>query len=179
MVDQLENAPCEMPTAQRWCRSQSAFGIRRLSAALLLLAGAAGSLPAQTVEQALEPLAERRAVIRLRAENALVTGRLQALAAGSATLETTQGSRSVSLAAVDSVWVRHRSTGTGALVGGIVGGVATGLFLGVLVAALCESDCDNAGLEGGLVGLALGGGGGALVGAAIGAAIPRWRLRWP
>jgi hypothetical protein len=162
-----------MPIAQRACRSHSAF------AAFLLLAGAAGSMPAQTVEQALEPLAERRAVIRLRAENAMVTGRLQSLAVGSATLETTQGSRSVSLAGVDSVWVRHRSTGTGALIGGIAGGVAGGVFVGLLAAAVCESDCENIGLRGGLYGFAIGGAGGALVGAAIGAAIPKWRLRWP
>jgi hypothetical protein len=151
----------------------------RIRRSLLVLAASAAPLSAQSIDEALQPVAERRQVIRLRTENAEITGRLQALAGGTATLETPHGSRSVALASVDSAWVRHRSTGTGALVGGIVGGVAGAAFVGLLAAAACEYDCNNVGLEGGLVGLALGGAGGALVGAAIGAAIPRWRWRFP
>lgn len=146
---------------------------------LLVLAASAVPLSAQSIDQALQPMAERRQVIRLRAANAEITGRLQALADGAATLETPHGTRTVPLASVDSAWVRHRATGTGALIGGIAGGVAGALFIGLLAAAACEYECENIGLEGGLVGLALGGAGGALVGAAIGAAIPRWRLRFP
>lgn len=145
----------------------------------IMLLGGAGSLAAQTIEQALAPQLERRAVVRLRAEQALVAGRLESLAGGLATLETDRGSRSIPLASVDSAWVRHRSTGTGALIGGIVGGIAGAIFVGVVAAGVCEFECENAGLEGGVVGLAIGGAGGVLVGAAIGAAIPRWRLRWP
>ena len=155
------------------------MGPTRFGVSLLVLALSAAPASAQSIDQVLQPLVERRQVIRLRAENAEVTGRLQALADGAATLETTHGTRSVSLASVDSAWVRHRSTGTGALIGGIAGGVAGAVFIGLLAAAACEYECDNIGLEGGLVGLALGGAGGALVGAAIGAAIPRWRLRFP
>ena len=150
-----------------------------LRLSLLVLALRTVPASAQSIDQALQPLAERRQVIRLRAEKAEITGRLQALSGGTATLETPHGNRSVALAAVDSAWVRHRSTGTGALVGGIVGGVAGAAFVGLLAAAACEYECNNVGLEGGLVGLALGGAGGALVGVAIGAAIPRWRLRFP
>ena len=151
----------------------------RMGLALVFLALPAIPGSAQSIDQALQPQAERRQVIRLRAENAEITGRLQALAGGAATLETPHGIRSVPLASVDSAWVRHRATGTGALIGGIAGGVAGAVYVGLLAAAACEYECDNVGLEGGLVGLALGGAGGALVGAAIGAAIPRWRLRFP
>ena len=146
---------------------------------MLVLAAAAAPLPAQSIDQALQPMVERKQVIRLRAGNAEITGRLHTLAGGAATLETALGSRTVPLASVDSAWVRHRATGTGALIGGIAGGVAGAVFIGLLAAAACEYECNNVGLEGGLVGLALGGAGGALVGAAIGAAIPRWRLRFP
>jgi hypothetical protein len=151
----------------------------RIGLSLLCLGVSAVPGSAQSIDQALQPLVERRQVIRLRAENAEVIGRLQALAGGAATLETTHGTRSVPLALVDSAWVRHRSTWTGALIGGIAGGVAGAVFVGLLASAACEYECENIGLEGGLVGLALGGAGGALVGAAIGAAIPRWRLRFP
>jgi hypothetical protein len=148
-----------------------------LMTALLVLDGF--PLEAQTAEAALSPEATKQSVVRLRTEGTRVTGRLLALGRGTANLETSAGTRQVNLGAVDSVWVRHRAIGTGALLGGIVGGISGALFLGAVVAAACESDCDNAWLEGGLAGLGLGTAGGALVGAAIGAAIPKWRLRFP
>lgn len=136
-------------------------------------------LVAQSAEEVLRPEAARRSVVRLGLRGTRVTGRLAALSAGAAQIEEVAGLRSVSLAEVDSVWVRGRATKTGMLVGAVTGAIATGIFVGLVVSAICEVDCDNAGLEGGLVGFGIGAVGGALVGAAIGAAIPKWRLRFP
>jgi hypothetical protein len=136
-------------------------------------------LMAQSAEEVLRPEAGKRSVVRLQLQGTRVTGRLVALSAGAAQIEAVAGLRSVSLAAVDSVWVRGRATKTGMLVGAVTGAIVTGIFVGLVVSAMCEVDCDNVGLEGGLVGFGIGAVGGALVGAAIGAAIPRWRLRFP
>jgi hypothetical protein len=147
--------------------------LRYLVRSLVVLAGwmalPSAPLVAQSAEEVLRPEAARRSVVRLGLRGTRVTGRLEEVA----------GLRSVSLAEVDSVWVRGRATKTGMLVGAVTGAIATGIFVGLVVSAICEVDCDNAGLEGGLVGFGIGAVGGALVGAAIGAAIPKWRLRFP
>jgi hypothetical protein len=157
--------------------------LRYLARSLVLLAGwmALHSAPlmAQSAEEVLRPEAGKRSVVRLQLQGTRVTGRLVALSAGAAQIEEVAGLRSVSLAAVDSVWVRGRATKTGMLVGAVTGAIVTGIFVGLVVSAMCEVDCDNVGLEGGLVGFGIGAVGGALVGAAIGAAIPKWRLRFP
>lgn len=136
-------------------------------------------LLAQSAEDVLRSEAGQRTVVRLQLQGTRVTGRLVALSAGAAQIAEVAGLRSVSLAEVDSVWVRGRATKTGMLVGAVTGAIATGIFVGLVVSAVCEVDCENAGLEGGLVGFGIGAVGGALVGAAIGAAIPKWRLRFP
>jgi hypothetical protein len=83
--------------------------------------------------------------------------------------------RRVSLAAVDTLWVRGRHTKTGAIIGGLLG-IGGGIFLGALVNAVCEYDCDGNYVVGGAVFGAVTGG---VVGAIIGAAIPRWRRVFP
>lgn len=90
-------------------------------------------------------------------------------------LQTGSESRTISLGAVDTLWVRGRRTGTGALIGAILG-AGGGALLGALVGGLCEYDCDgDYVVGGGVFGAAAGG----LTGAIIGAAIPRWRRIFP
>jgi hypothetical protein len=84
-------------------------------------------------------------------------------------------SRTVSLGAVDTLWVRGRRTKTGAIIGGILG-IGGGVFLGALAEALCEYDCGgNYIVAGGLFGGVTGG----VTGAIIGTAIPRWKRVFP
>ena len=153
--------------------------VRSLTVVAGWLALHSAPLPGQSAEDVLRPEAARRSVVRLQLQGTRVTGRLVALSAGAAQIEEVAGLRSVSLAEVDSVWVRGRATKTGMLVGAVTGAIAAGIFVGLVVSAVCEVDCDNAGLEGALAGFGIGAVGGALVGAAIGAAIPKWRLRFP
>lgn len=83
--------------------------------------------------------------------------------------------KTISLGAVDTLWVRGRRTGTGALIGAILG-AGGGALLGALVGGLCEYDCDgDYVIGGGVFGAAVGG----VTGAIIGAAIPRWRRVYP
>ena len=104
-----------------------------------------------------------------------VSGRVNALTPNKLTLVTADRDRRVSLAAIDTLWVRGRRTKTGAIIGSIVG-LGGGIFLGLLVDGLCEYDCGNgAPVTLGILGAAAGAGAGAL----IGAAIPRWRKIFP
>jgi hypothetical protein len=145
----------------------------------LILVLCAPALAAQSADSVLAPLVPKTSMIRLRTQGTEMTGRLLALTSGVATLETTSGNRTASLASVDSIWVRGRATKSGAVIGGVAGAVLFGAFVGYAVSGLCEVDCDNSFIEGALVGGALGVGGGALLGAGIGALIPKWRLRFP
>jgi len=145
----------------------------------LILVLCAPALAAQSADSVLAPLVPKTSMIRLRTQGTEMTGRLLALTSGVATLETTSGNRTASLASVDSIWVRGRATKSGAIIGGVAGAVLFGAFVGYAVSGLCEVDCDNSFIEGALVGGALGLGGGALLGAGVGALIPKWRLRFP
>ncbi|HSR15539.1 MAG TPA: hypothetical protein VLL51_07285 [Gemmatimonadales bacterium] len=131
------------------------------------------------LERALAPLAAPGRLVRIRTDGARVTGRLLAAGRGAMTLDTGSGSRIIALETIDSVWVRGRAVGTGAIVGGATGMVVLGTFFGFLLAAVCEVDCDGAALQGALAGGAVGLGAGALVGAGIGALIPKWKRRFP
>ena len=83
--------------------------------------------------------------------------------------------RTISLGAIDTLWVRGRRTKAGAILGAILG-IGGGVVLGALAEALCEYDCNgNYILGGGVFGAVTGG----LTGAIIGTAIPRWRRVYP
>jgi hypothetical protein len=90
-------------------------------------------------------------------------------------LQMDEQNRTVTLASVDTLWVRGRRTKTGAIIGGILG-IGGGIFLGALANALCEYDCGGNYVVGGAVFGAVSGG---VAGAIIGAAIPRWRRVFP
>lgn len=146
---------------------------------LLFLFLGPGSLFAQSPDSVLAPLVSKSGMVRLRGRGVEATGRLLALTAGVATLQTETGNRTAALASVDSIWVRGHATRTGAIVGAAVGSVLFGAFVAAVAAGLCETDCDNEGLKGAVVGGVLGAAGGGLLGAGIGILIPKWRLRFP
>lgn len=146
----------------------------------VMLALSAPSLAAQTVDSVLAPYVPKTSLVRLRSQGTAMTGRLIALTAGLATLQTESGNLAANLASVDSVWVRGRATKTGAIIGTVAGTVLLGVFGAVVADAFCEStDCEDAWAEGALVGGVMGAASGALLGAGIGALIPKWRLRFP
>jgi hypothetical protein len=80
----------------------------------------------------------------------------------------------VPITAINSLWLRRRATGRGALIGGIVVGGLSFAFLTVVCNAFSEGNgCQS---WGAVVGLTLVGGGvGALLGAGIGSLFPRWQ----
>jgi hypothetical protein len=149
---------------------------------LLFAAGCflpASTLAAQSVDSVLARQVERSSLVRLRVEGARITGRLVSLGGGAAALETETGRRAIDLSGVDTIWVRGRATGTGAIIGSATGAVAFGTFLAILVPALCDSSECNTWVEGAVVGGLMGAAGGALLGAGIGALIPKWKRRYP
>jgi hypothetical protein len=81
-------------------------------------------------------------------------------------------------ATIDSLWVRGRATGSGA----IVGALAIGPASFAAAAALCSGLSEGGGCHewGAVTAFSLAGAaGGALIGALIGTGIPKWRLRYP
>jgi len=90
-------------------------------------------------------------------------------------LRFAQSPQAVPTSSIDSLWVRRRGTGRGALIGGIVVGGAAFAVGAVVCSALSEGDgCHNWG-EVTVFGLA-GGAVGALLGAGVGSLFPKWRL---
>ncbi len=87
--------------------------------------------------------------------------------------------KSVSVPAIDALWVRGRATKTGAIVGGAIGAVGGGL-LGIFAVAIgsLESGDDPNYVFGAIGGGILAGGICGLLGAGIGAAIPKWHFRY-
>jgi len=79
----------------------------------------------------------------------------------------------VPVTAIDTLWLRRRATGRGAIIGGIVGGAASFGFLTIVCRAIFEGECDAWGTVIGLT--VVGAGGGVLLGAGIGSLIPRWQ----
>lgn len=83
------------------------------------------------------------------------------------------GSRDIAVTSIDSLWVRGRSTATGAIVGGLT--LAAVSF--AIVSGACDPGADCSGVEVPAA-MAVGLVGGALLGALIGSTMPRWRLRY-
>jgi hypothetical protein len=90
-------------------------------------------------------------------------------------LMTEDRSRTVSLAAVDTLWIRGRRTTLGAIVGGVIG-LGGGILLGALAQGIGGAESsDNVVVPVALSGAAAG----ALVGAVAGASIRRWQRIYP
>ncbi len=93
----------------------------------------------------------------------------------SQTFQLRIGDSVASLTEIDSLWVRTRATGTGAIAGSVVVGVASALFWSGVCEGLGDTPgCDNWTAVAALT--AAGAAVGALLGAGIGSAISRWRL---
>jgi hypothetical protein len=81
-------------------------------------------------------------------------------------------------AGIDSLWVRHKATRNGAIIGAVPGGVF-GLLVGWAATEFCTDEggdpCPEAVPLLGLGGAAAG----ALLGALIGSFVPKWQRRFP
>ena len=90
-------------------------------------------------------------------------------------LVTEEGSRTISLAAVDTLWSRGRRTTLGTVIGGVIG-LGGGIFLGLLGQAISGPGSSlDVFVPAALAGTAAG----ALVGGVAGASIGRWRRAHP
>ena len=128
------------------------------------------------VPEASPPLTLRpNEVVRLRAHDGLrIEGRLLEVDGSSQRLRISSLASPVSVSDIDSLWVRRRATGTGAIVGAAAGGML--LFVPNYLICGSEGPCDDWGT---LTAATLGGAAaGALLGAAVGMLFPKWRLRY-
>lgn len=143
--------------------------ILAITAALVL----AGPVAAQDADSVRE-LLSRRGVCRGAVQIATAAERLRGGCRQEderLVVRTVEGERrDVPYAAVDSVWVRSRGTGSGASVGAVVGVVLVGGAALLLADGFCEGsgDCGGVQLFGGLGGAALGGSIGAFIGESLG-----------
>jgi len=133
--------------------------MKRLAVALLVL-GSAASLSAQTALDTVLSRVRPGQMIRVSIRD---QGRVEARF----------GSRDIAATSIDSLWVRGRSTATGAIVGGLT--LAAISF--AIVSGACSPGADCSGVEVPAA-AAVGLGGGALLGALIGSTIPTWKLRY-
>ncbi len=78
--------------------------------------------------------------------------------------------------AIDGMWKRSNSAGTGAVIGASVGGLALGSFGVLLVNGLCESSkgCSGDAVAAAIWGGAIGAAGGGVLRAGIGFLVKRW-----
>jgi len=140
---------------------------------------AAATVSADTRLELLARL-EPGASVRLATDGGrVVEGRVVSLDAAAVVLD--RPPRSVPIETVHAIWVRGRSTGTGAAIGGVMVGVVTGALGALVSVAFCENGdgCGGAGAAGGAIGLAFGGAVGSLTGGVIGATVPRWHRLYP
>jgi hypothetical protein len=146
-----------------------------MGTAVVLLLAAGGGLQAQ--EHPLGRLKPGQTVrVKTIGGSRFVT-RLGATDDDSIAVLAAQADTPFELARVDSLWVRGRAVGTGAL----VGAAATALLSFGFYAWICTAVAEGNGCDawGTVTSFALAtGAGGALIGAGVGALIPKWRLRY-
>ena len=146
----------------------------------LLLVGPASLAAQATLDRVARQIwAGQRVRLHLR-DGQYVEGRFAAYAPGSPTLRISAADTLIPIGVVDSLWVRGRAAGRGAIIGALVVGVPSAIFWGALCTTIVASEgSDGTGCTGAVViGLTAGAGVGALLGTAIGSAFPRWRLRY-
>lgn len=152
-----------------------------VSLVFLLVAGAAGRVQPQ---QSASPGLDSASILQLRPDRFVriqlpeigrIQGRVGSRSGSAIVLQMEGEDRTISLGAVDTLWVRGRRTKSGAIIGGLLG-IGGGIFLGAIANALCEYDCGGSFVIGGAI---AGGVAGGALGAVIGAAIPRWRRVFP
>jgi hypothetical protein len=142
------------------------------TAVVLLLAMSAGGVQAQEL-----PLRQLKPGQTVRVKTVGGSRFVTRLGAGTGDSSFALADTPFEVARLDSLWVRGRAVGTGALVGGAAAGVLSFGFYAWICTMVAEGNgCDAWDT---VTGLALAtGAGGALIGAGVGALIPKWRLRY-
>jgi hypothetical protein len=142
---------------------------------LVLVSDLGGQAPLEAAVRTLKP----GQTVRIRIHGGdRIESRIRRLQAGSLPLQLVGDSGAFDVAAIDSLWVRGRATGTGAIAGAAVAGVASFAFWAALCSALSDGPggCKDWGR---VTAYSVAGAGvGALIGAGIGALQPKWRLRY-
>lgn len=137
-----------------------------MNALALLLAVQVAAPPADSARIAAVARLAQGSTIRLKGPGVgVIDVKLRSPAGDTITVGRWLPERRVALAGVDSIWVRHDGTGTGALFGAVVGALFFG-HLGSQLAGMCDSaNCTNHGfIVGGAFGIMIGGSIGAIVG---------------
>ena len=142
-------------------------------------AGAQDTAAARGVDPVVAGL-KPASVVRLSVGGARIVAPFVRLEGATLWLGDAERSQSVPLASVDSLWVRRRATGRGALIGGVIVGTAFAVLLGA-TCGIPESDCDISGgrVTYAAIGLVVGGVVGGVAGGGIGFLAHRWQLRIP
>ena len=148
-----------------------------LSAALLVPAAVAAQSPdlAPSRQAAFETLKDDQWIRLSTPDSGRREGRLVQRGPDGLVLGPRTAPIRIPATSIDTVWTRHSSAKTGAIVGGVLLAAA-----GVIAAInINESESDyDAGAAAGI--LVLGGAaGGAILGGIIGSLFPRWRQRFP
>ena len=142
---------------------------------LVLVSDLCGQAPLDAAVRTLKP----GQTVRIRAHGGdRIESRILSVRADSAALSLEGASTPLDGAAIDSLWVRGRATGTGAIIGAAVLGIASIPVGQALCGGLSESASSCGGSDVTVPSFLVGAAGGALIGAAIGAGIPKWRLRY-
>lgn len=163
------------------------IGSRIVAAAAATLMALPAGLDAQEGEasrerarrEALEALEVGRPLRLETADGTRVTGRFDGLSDGLVRLGESSREDGVPAEAIERLWVKGNSVGTGALIGGIAGALGGALVVAQLADFACAETDEECGLEGALLGGLLFGAAGAGVGAGVGLLIPSWKLRFP
>jgi hypothetical protein len=158
----------------------------RSPALILVLSLLYGLPPSATAQERAEPTLHTFAridtldAIRLSIAGSRVEGRFRGANESGLLLQLDSETRSLQFSAVDTLWIRGRSAGTGALVGAAILGLGTSILFGWANHALCDAaECGGEFAEGFRVGALVGVPAGALLGAAIGLLVPKWHRRYP
>ncbi len=138
---------------------------------LVLVSDLCGQAPLDAAVRTLKP----GQTVRIRAHGGdRIESRILSVRADSAALSLEGASTPLDGAAIDSLWVRGRATGTGAIIGAAVLGIASIPVGQALCGGLSESASSCGGSDVTVPSFLVGAAGGALIGAAIGAGIPKW-----
>ena len=142
------------------------------TAVVVLLAVTAGGVQAQE-----HPLGQLKPGQTVRVKTTGGSRFVTRLGAGAGDSSFALAETPFETARVDSLWVRGRAVGTGALVGAAVVTPLSFAFYAWICTMVAEGNgCDAWDT---VTGLALAtGAGGALIGAGVGALIPKWRLHY-
>jgi hypothetical protein len=151
---------------------------------VLLRALAATVASAQSPQQHLVQAAAgvyRGSTIRITVGDQRLIGRFDGLREDTLMLIRANSVMGVPLRGSDTLWVRHRATKRGALIGGALGAVTLTGFGILLLNGLCDTADGCKDDYPGVItfGVLIGGGGGALLGAGLGALSRSWRRVHP